>query len=80
MFSLICAWINGCVNDDEAGDLRRHRANYDVTVMGRRGGNIDFPQHAELFCELDTEMAHAVEFLLTEDKDRYIPHSQCRHC
>ena len=33
MFSLICAWINGWVNDREAGDLRRHRAHYDVTVM-----------------------------------------------
>ena len=33
MFSLICAWINGWVNNREAGDLRRHRAHYDVTVM-----------------------------------------------
>ena len=27
------AWINGWVNNHEAGDLRRHRAHYDVTVM-----------------------------------------------
>ena len=33
MFSLICAWINGWVNNHEAGDLRHHRAHYDVTVM-----------------------------------------------
>ena len=33
MFSLICAWINGWVNTREAGDLRRHRTNYDVIVM-----------------------------------------------
>ena len=33
MFSLICARINGWVNNGEAGDLRRHRAHYDVTVM-----------------------------------------------
>ena len=33
MFSLICAWINDWVNNREAGDLRRHRARYDVTVM-----------------------------------------------
>ena len=32
MFSLICAWINGWVNNSEPGDLRRHRAHYDVTV------------------------------------------------
>ena len=33
MFHWICAWINGCANNREAGDLRRHRAHYDVTVM-----------------------------------------------
>ena len=33
MFSLICALLNGWVNNDEAGDLRRHRAHYDVIVM-----------------------------------------------
>ena len=33
MFSLICVWINGWVNNREAGDLRRYRAHCDVTVM-----------------------------------------------
>ena len=33
MFSLICAWINGWVNNREACDLRRHRAHYGVTVI-----------------------------------------------
>ena len=33
MLSLICAWINGWVNKSEAGDLRRHRTHYGVTVM-----------------------------------------------
>ena len=33
MFSLICSWINGWVNNCEAGDLNYHRAHYDVTVM-----------------------------------------------
>ena len=33
MISLTCAWINGWVNTAEAGDLRHHRAHYDVTVM-----------------------------------------------
>ena len=32
-FSFICAWINGWVNKREAGDLRRHRAHYDVIIM-----------------------------------------------
>ena len=35
MCSLICAWINGWVNNREAGDLTRHRAHYDVTVMNQ---------------------------------------------
>ena len=33
MFSLICVWINGWVNNGAAGDLRRHRTHCDVTVM-----------------------------------------------
>ena len=33
MFSLICAWLNGWINNRESGDLRRHPTHYDVTVM-----------------------------------------------
>ena len=33
MLSLICTRINGWVNKCEAGDLRRYRIHYDVTVM-----------------------------------------------
>ena len=33
VFFDICAWINDWVNIREAGDLRRHRAHYDDTVM-----------------------------------------------
>ena len=33
MFSLIHTWINGWVNNSEAGALRRRRGHYDVTVM-----------------------------------------------
>ena len=31
-FFYICAWINGWINR-ETGDLRRHRADYDVMIM-----------------------------------------------
>ena len=41
MFSFICAWINGWVNNREAGDLRCHCAHYDVIVMGNQP--VDFP-------------------------------------
>ena len=33
MVFFIHAWINVWINNREAGDLRSHRANYDVTVM-----------------------------------------------
>ena len=33
MFSLICIWIKGWVTDSKAGELRLHRAHYDVTIM-----------------------------------------------
>ena len=34
MFTLICARINGWVNNREAGDIRRHCTHYDVIIMG----------------------------------------------
>ena len=33
MFSLMCAWTNVCTNNPDSGDLRRHHAHCDVTVM-----------------------------------------------
>ena len=33
MFSLICTWTNGWVNNRNAGDLRRHRDHYNVAIM-----------------------------------------------
>ena len=33
MFLWFAPWINGWVNNREAGDLRRHRAHYDVIVI-----------------------------------------------
>ena len=32
-FCLTCAWTNGWANNRNAGDLKRHRTHYDVTVM-----------------------------------------------
>ena len=33
MFSLICAWTDNWADNEDAGDLRRHHAHYDVIVM-----------------------------------------------
>ena len=47
MLYLICVWLNGWFNNHEAGDLRRHRAHYDVIVMlskTRVNGSLFFPE------------------------------------
>ena len=41
MFSLICAWTNGWVNNRDIDDLRRHRAHYDVAVMTWRRHDVE---------------------------------------
>ena len=40
MFSLVCAWINSWVNNREAGDLRRYRPHYGVTLMFASGNGL----------------------------------------
>ena len=36
MFSLIWVWINGWINNHEAGDLRCHCAYYDIVMFGQK--------------------------------------------
>ena len=52
MFSKICTWINNRV----AGDLRRHLANYDVTVMW---WSDDIIQHGRHVLGLRTGLCNA---------------------
>ena len=47
MFSLICLWIKGWVNNHEAGELRRHGAYYDVIVVLIR-------KALQALCEVDS--------------------------
>ena len=49
MFSLMCARINGWVNNREAGDLRRYRHHYDVIVMEYPGIERVLIFHEEVF-------------------------------
>ena len=37
MLSLMCTWTNGWWNNRDDGDLKRHRAHYDVTLMWCNG-------------------------------------------
>ena len=58
MFSLICVWINGWVNNREAGDLRRHRAHYDVNVMNVYDGHI--VMLANIFVRIDVNRTNYI--------------------
>ena len=61
MFSLNWAWINGWINNREAGDLRRYRAHYDVIVMN----------------DLHTHITTAEEAVNLFSKVRYYFQSHC---
>ena len=58
MFYLICARINRWVNDGEVGDLRRHRAQWDVAVMD--GAGIWNPSP----CKTGTRLSYTVSIQL----------------
>ena len=50
MFSFIWAWMNGWVNSRKVGELRRHCAQYDITVMV-----LQMFHDAHLFLSVDIE-------------------------
>ena len=53
IFSFICACTSDWVNNRKAGDLRRYRAHYDVTVMGmQRGGSEYQDSHTQVTLKL----------------------------
>ena len=67
MFSLICVWIIGWVNNREAGDLRRYRAHYDVIIMDHKYSNVIpkklsfFGKHFWIFVYLF--LTHRIQFI-----------------
>ena len=64
MFSLICACINGWVNNREAGDLRRHRAHYDVivTTLNAASNWIQPDYHMTIVCGLLATEAKLIKY------------------
>ena len=74
MFPLICDWINGWINNREAGDLRHHRDHYDVTAMWWRF--VDLNNEALLYQQVPGWYLHTdqrgVIFLITQ-------HQSCIH-
>ena len=69
MFSWICVCTNGCVNNCEAGNLRHHRAHYDVIVMiiQKHMQSVQF-RHMTLLCLLSTHSRH-IDGLLQERRN-----------
>ena len=57
IFTSICAWISSWVNNREAGDSRRHRAHYDVTVMNARRSYENLA-HSNDACKLYSWFSH----------------------
>ena len=70
MFPLICAWMNGWVNNREAGDLRRHHA-HDVSVMKGREKELTYKcrssanSHKWMHILIDGSFISFVECFLT---------------
>ena len=63
MFSLICVGLKGWINNREAGDLRRYRVHYDVTVM-RLGKEEYVPWFQEQFGRSNEQWRLQVDFAL----------------
>ena len=60
MFSLIYAWMNGWVRNREAGDLIRHRALYDVTVMKGGGACVHPRASSHAICVICKRCGHGI--------------------
>ena len=76
MFSFICVWINGWVNNRESDDLRRRSAYYDVTVMlmhawGSYDGIWHSNNHAPVPIELDNDTCWQIGVLKTRIKSSH---------
>ena len=59
VFSLVCAWANGWANNRDAGDLRRHRPHYDLTVMFRI---LKGMPHLTVCCLTSSGFLHRLQF------------------
>ena len=70
MFSLICVWINSWANNREAGDLRRYRVHYDVSVMFVQGHNqLDCYSFMLISSELQTRSLALIIVFISDTKN-----------
>ena len=81
IFSLIFVWINGWVNNREAGDLRRYRAHYHVTVIGRlwhicrTGGGGNWYTYIRIDIHIHIESGAVITWLIFPQILKNTPHS-----
>ena len=61
MFSLICTWMNGWVNNSEACNLRCNRAHYNVIVICNELQNISV---GTIICIMASDRLAVVGFLI----------------
>ena len=70
MFSLICVWIYGWVNNREAGNLRRHRGHHNVIVMicvAGYMGRIDFIRYSNTLIKFWPDRKRkSIQFYITD--------------
>ena len=71
MFSLICAWINGGANNRDAGDLRHHRAPYDITVMCHTKRDYLKKKHNLFWC-IQPKLTYVAYYIRKYFKDQYL--------
>ena len=71
MFTLICVWINGWVNNREAGDLRRYRGHYDVTVMPCANDDPDRPEWVIYIYFFHVTIGLGIKIILTPHPPPY---------
>ena len=76
MFSLICTWINGWVDNRKAGDLRRRHANYDVTTYKDSMGRPGQPMGCLLLSSSNSELPPIFVSIMTSSTGNIIP----RYC
>ena len=72
LFYFICAWINGWVNNCDAGDFRSRYVHYDVTVMYMQSRVCTFSRNASLLMLL-------IQFTLLSIYSHSLKSSQWSH-
>ena len=73
-------WINGWVNNHKAGDLRCHRAHYDVIVMGLTApGYVEHQPSMHLCQEGQRQLGHTHWHRSPHIQTMYVPDGLTKH-